>query len=581
MRRRPEPKRRRPSLLPLLLAVIATCLAAVPRGDVRAQAAGGPAVSEDALMRGLELEQNGKYREAAAAFRRALSTPNAVSAMLGLERVLLELGYADSVLAIVDSVIRTQPRNPTYRTIQLRTLAAASRPREAAAAFEAWVIAQPRDVAPYREWARMLLQEGRAAAADTVLQRAERTLGTARGLAAETAQLRAAMRLWEPAARSWREAVADQDYLFQAAAFSLQPAPEGERAVIRRALMALPVEPGARRIIAALEMSWGNPREGWAALRGLHPDDAGLAAWRDFAELAEGNEAWLAAADAFAALYARRGEPALAARAARAALSGGDARYALDIMQRAMTRADSAQAARLLLAPYVRALTALGRAAAAESALVAYLPHGDRASRDDLERSVAWGWVRAGDPTRARAVLARAGLEDDDEIGGWLALYEGDVATARERLRGVQRPAGDQILALAFVVRTRAAKAPEAGRAFLALARGDTATAARGLVSAAAEAPDAAALLLGAAARLHATYGEGQVAASIWQRLLTEHASSPEAAEADLAWGRQLARRGDRTGAAARFEHLILTYPESALVPQARRELDLLQRGAR
>jgi hypothetical protein len=34
-------------------------------------------------------------------------------------------------------------------------------------------------------------------------------------------------------------------------------------------------------------------------------------------------------------------------------------------------------------------------------------------------------------------------------------------------------------------------------------------------------------------------------------------------------------RAGNRTTAAGRLEHLILTYPQSALVPQARRELEL------
>ena len=36
-----------------------------------------------------------------------------------------------------------------------------------------------------------------------------------------------------------------------------------------------------------------------------------------------------------------------------------------------------------------------------------------------------------------------------------------------------------------------------------------------------------------------------------------------------------LRRRGDATAAVAHLEHLILTYPQSALVPQARRELEL------
>ena len=40
-----------------------------------------------------------------------------------------------------------------------------------------------------------------------------------------------------------------------------------------------------------------------------------------------------------------------------------------------------------------------------------------------------------------------------------------------------------------------------------------------------------------------------------------------------------LEARGDASGAGERLEHLILTYPNSALVPQARRELETLRSG--
>ena len=60
----------------------------------------------------------------------------------------------------------------------------------------------------------------------------------------------------------------------------------------------------------------------------------------------------------------------------------------------------------------------------------------------------------------------------------------------------------------------------------------------------------------------------------LWSAIVGQYAAAPEAPEADLEWGRALRRQGDTSGAVARFEHLILTYPQSALVPQARREMD-------
>src|SRR5690349_18223585 len=110
--RRPDRGRRASSrrVAAVVLVVLASVAAARPasaQGDARAL----PAASQEAdlLMQGLELEQQGRHAAAAALYRRALATPQAVSAMLGIERVYIELGQGDSVLAIVDSVIRANP----------------------------------------------------------------------------------------------------------------------------------------------------------------------------------------------------------------------------------------------------------------------------------------------------------------------------------------------------------------------------------------------------------------------------------------------------------------------------------------
>ena len=43
---------------------------------------------------------------------------------------------------------------------------------------------------------------------------------------------------------------------------------------------------------------------------------------------------------------------------------------------------------------------------------------------------------------------------------------------------------------------------------------------------------------------------------------------------AELEWARLLLRQGRSSDAVTRLEHLILTYPGSAVVPEARRELE-------
>jgi hypothetical protein len=130
---------------------------------------------------------------------------------------------------------------------------------------------------------------------------------------------------------------------------------------------------------------------------------------------------------------------------------------------------------------------------------------------------------------------------------------------------------------LALLSRTTVARSATVGRAFLALARGDSAAAATGFSVAAAELADATSLLLAMAARVESARGADARALPLWTRVAEEFTDSPEAPEARLEWARTLARRNDARGARTQYEELIIRYPTSALVPQARREMDALR----
>lgn len=552
----------------LLAASVALAALVVPASACVAQGQLGAAAT-----RGLELEQAGRSREAAKAYREAMRGADLIPGVLGLERVYSALGWDDSMRVVIDSVVRAAPRNPTLRAIQLRALHASGRDAEARTAFDSWVRAAPGDAQPYREYARQLLAAGNARAADSVIQRAAQVLGGSRvrDFALEIAQSRSSLGLWGPAAESWREALADSPYLVQAAVFALQSTPDGSRPVVRRALAAPPVALAPRRALAALELGWGLPREGWAALRDVPTSDSAAAAWREFGELAEAAGAWLVARDAFLAAHAARPEGGLVARAAADALNGNDAAGAV---QAAASAPGDAATQRLVLPVRVRALAMLGRPAEAESLARRVEPALPADEREQLRRDVAWGWVRAGDVARARGVLASVSGGLDAEAEGWLALYEGDLATARARLGKSSDATPAIVTARALLARSRADRSPAVGEAFLMLARGDSARAAARFADASRDVPDAAPLLLAVAARLHSARHDDAGAIPLWQSVVTRFASSPEAPEADLEWGRALRRRGAAAEAAQRFEHLILTYPESALVPQARRELE-------
>jgi len=180
-----------------------------------------------------------------------------------------------------------------------------------------------------------------------------------------------------------------------------------------------------------------------------------------------------------------------------------------------------------------------------------------------------------GDVARARATLARGGEESDERSAAWMALYDGDLKTARTGLRRLFEVTDEAVLALSVLARTRGERSEGIGLAFLALARSDTVAAAKAFESASKDVADASPLLLAIAARLYRATADSAKSEVIWDSLIKNFAQSPEAAEADLDWAKVLRRRGNSAAAIARLEHLILTYPQSALVPQARRELEL------
>lgn len=550
----------------MLLSVSPACIAGTVQGQ---QVEERPEV-----MRALDLETAGKYREAAAAFRLIVRSSPTPGAVLGLERVYAELGMSDSLLAPLDTIIANFPRETVYRTVQMRTLQILRRDDRLRDAFEKWVRASPRDPTPYREYARMLIQLGRPSTADSVVTRGRNALGSLKDLEYENAQLRAAMGDWMASARSWRLALADAPYLANASAYSLAPAPTAMRDAIRLALNVPPADPGSRRALAELELTWGHPDQAWDALRALRPDTSAATMWDEFGERAYAEERWTIARDALVASLRVRPSPQLAQRAAAAALRAGSPDQVFALVPLAEWEADPARIGREPLALHVGALVALGRPKDAEALINRFDRQLVPAQRMRLAQLVATAWVRAGDLAKAREALTAAGPEADaSEAAGWLALYEGRLAAARSMLKTSRAPNADLALAMAIVARTKGDSAPRLGAAFLAIARGDSTNASSRFIEAAAAHPEVAPPLLLIAARLRAARAEDAI--PIWQRIVTENPNTPEAVESELEWARVLRKRGDVAGAVAHLEHLILGAPQSALLPQARRELEL------
>ena len=534
-----------------------------------------------AVNRAFDIEQAGRMRDAIAAWRDVIAAGQTAQGVLGLERVFSQLAQDDSVLPTLDSLLTRTPADKTLRGVQLRVLRSLGREADAHAAFEEWVKLAPHDPAPYREYAGELLSDGRAAAADTILRQATASLGSTKELTIEVAQLRAALGLWAGAATAWQDAMVTEEYLEQTAVYSLQAAPIAQRDSVRAVLRASTAA-SSKKVLGSLELQWGAARDGWRALATLTAADSAFDTWNDFAQEAARQGAWLAARDAFAAMNHMRPTAATALLAASSAISGGEPASALDLIASARSQLQPVAIRTQVLPLQVRALTQLGRAAEAEALVAHDSASLDEGTRRGYARMIAWGWIRAGEVEKARAALAGASgrrRRRSRRLDRALRRRPRQGARGAAPSDGHHRRRGD---------RDGAAQPHEGGqftrdrrRVPRACARrqrtGRDAVRARGRRT--SRRRTAAPRTRGARAERAPSGRAGNRRSGSGSS--TQYPAAPEAAESDLEWGRTLRRKGDVAGAVDHFEHLILTYPQSALVPQARRELECRARGER
>lgn len=547
----------------------------------------------DPLSRALAAEDKGDAKLAAQAYhdvlQRALGPgtgdgERVALSLLGLERMWAELGVRDSILPVVQRVLQVRPTDPVARGMQLRTLVGLGKEDEARQAFLAWRRVAGNDGTPFREYSRLLLAAGRAQAADSILGEAGRLLGAGGALSGEVAQLHVALGRWNSAAVSFREALVEQPYLEMAAQFALTRAPVEARDSIRTVLRAPPAALPPRRLLASLELFWGEPRRAWVALSSVRPDDSTAAAWREFGERAELAQAWQVARDVWLAVLERRGELEAQTRAASAALKAGDAAGALEISRRPAPSGarpgqnDEATRVRMLLPIELAALGELGRPEEAQQRLDQNASLLDATARGNIAQSLVGAWLRSGDVEKARQAVQGSDLADDDETMGWLALYDGDLITARKRLVRAETKRPELVDALGLLSRTRVDQLPGLGQAFLLLAKRDTLAAAARFARLADSTGDAAPAMLSLAARLENGRPASGRSMTLWDRIVKEFPKSPEAPEALLASARALRAAGDTAAAVTRYETLLIDYPDSALLPQGRRELEQLRK---
>jgi len=348
-------------------------------------------------------------------------------------------------------------------------------------------------------------------------------------------------------------------------------------------------------VAADLLLGWTEPGRAWALLKDALPasDSLRVVALQTFAERArslDGPDAQRAAGGAYdllaAALPPEDAGPTRieSAQAYAAAGDTADARRVLRSLA-ADPSADGATRS-AAAAAMVELQVREGNPEAAERTLAGAVTRLSGTERERLDRVIARGWLRLGALDRAERAVAGDSSLAGDEVRGWVALYRGRLADARQLLRGAGASVGDRALAplraetVALIDAVGRDTLPELGAALRLAARGDSLQASRALVAVARGLGDSAATgeaeptLLAWAARLAAAGGDSARAETLWLEVADRYGASDAAPAAELELARALAGRGDLKAAARRLEAMILAHPESALVPEARRELD-------
>lgn len=546
--------------------------------------------SPDPMRRGLDLERRGNYADAAAVYREVLKQkPAEAAALFGLERALVALDRVADILPDARAAVAASPSAGAFYGVVLRAWSAANRPDSVRAVAERWAALDPTDETPYREWGAAALARRDGAEARQAYLTARDRLHRPDVLAGELAIILSQDQDWTGAVHEWGISVGKVAGYRGTAAKALSAAPESVHAELVRQLATEPA-PAARWLEADLRARWGDPVGGFQILAANLPADrAGaldvLSGFLDQVRDQKSPAGSRAQGLALAALADRTPGPARSQLRVEAAQAFADA-------------GDEESARRMLSGLAVEPGTVEATASGAATAMVGVLlkegkvDEAERkvgeakaglASEDwlALRRGVAWGWVRAGKLGRADSMIAGDTSVEGLALAGRLRLLHGELDSAGALLKlagpyaGSREEATARTAILAMLQPIEVESLPALGAALLAVERGDTARGVEGLEKVAAALPTdhgGAEVRLYAGRLAQAARRSGDAERLYRAAAVPDAKATAPAAELALA---QLLIDGNRAQEATDvLEHLILGFPDSALVPQARRLLD-------
>jgi len=562
-----------------LLSIAAGLAAQEPSGDA---------------SRASRLESAGRLEEALVVYDSALeAAPADLQLLAGLERALDRLGRLPEIRPYLSRAVEAAPTNEGLRDMEFRTLASAFGRDSAAVSFRRWSHAFPGSATPYRQWALWLARNGDLPGARAVLADGQALLG-ATSLAQYQAEVLVAMGEWEGATQEWIAAVVVDPALATSAAAAISQAPARSRDPIL-GLLFREQAPAANWLAADLLTRWGRAVEGWTRLEVSLPPDSRQAALlvRRFGERArrsggaDGMRARGAALEWLADRAPVREGAALRMEAAQSYAAAGDLSAAQRLLERmdAMSPDRPEQTARSMVA-LIEVLADAGHLDEAEARFHEWR---QRLAGDDVERlqeKLAWSRVVAGDFDRAAALVGADSSIGAFVVRGWIALYRGELQEAKAFFKeagpfsGAPTDGTRRATMLVLLERIGVDRLPALGAGLFAAHLGDTLVALDSLESGARQlTPQTGrADVLALAGEMALTAGMYDRAESMLLQSLVADSSGPAAPVAEYRLAQANLAQGRARSAVDRLEHLILTFPESAMVPEGRRLLDRVRR---
>jgi tetratricopeptide (TPR) repeat protein len=544
--------------------------------------------------RAFELERRGSYVQAAAGYRQILTAhPADLNSLLGLERVLHELGRSGDLGPPASAAVAAEPKNPVLFAVAVRAWTAADRADSVVGLVNRWSAVEPASEAPYREWGFAALARRDRTAARRAYQLGRERLGRPDALAGEIAQLATWEGDYSLAVSEWLLAIRATPGYRGSAVGLLSQIPVDRRAPLLAELDRRAQAP-TDQLAASLAARWNEPTSGFERLMRRLPVGAqGVGPLQEFLEEVRsgtGRDASLARARTLEALAERQTTQRAKhlAEAARAYSDAGEQNSARRMLaQLSIDPRASPDAAATAGATLVGVLISEGKLEEADRRLADLKQTISLEEHERLTHRLARAWLRDGKTDRAERLVATDSTVEGFALRGRARLYRGDLAGASHDLAAAgpfaaeRSDATERAAILAILQVIDRDSLPALGAAFLALERGDSAGAAGGFSAVGAGLPPdrGGAQLFLLAGQLRAGQGAVPEAEQLFVKAATV-ASSAAAPAASLELARIMIRQGRPKDAIAALEQLILEFPQSAVAPQARRLLDTVRGGA-